>query len=230
MIQIGTRGFIGVLIEDTPKITYNHFDSYPGGLGTEVLSEVRNLIEKDGYDAAIAKLREQAAAVVLVDEGDTPTPEHLEQFAAHADPHVGASMDNEVITQYYQLLRGLQGNLLANLEAGLMIDSADFPLDSLFCEWGYLVNLDEQTLEVYQGFQHQTPTRGFWANRPTAEENKANHEDHVKWCAENGRDPWMSETPEYKAVDRVASFPLNDLPTPEKFLLETEGPAEPEDE
>ncbi len=33
-----------------------------------------------------------------------------------------------------------------------MIDSESFATDSLFCEWGYLANLDTDTLEVYRGF------------------------------------------------------------------------------
>lgn len=32
-------------------------------------------------------------------------------------------------------------------------DNNDFILDSLSCEWGYILNLDNNTLEVWKGFQ-----------------------------------------------------------------------------
>lgn len=37
----------------------------------------------------------------------------------------------------------------------LMPEDNDFIKDSLFCEWGYIVNLDTECLEVWIGFQKQ---------------------------------------------------------------------------
>lgn len=34
-----------------------------------------------------------------------------------------------------------------------MIDSSHFLLDSLYCEWGYILNLDTKMLEVWRGWQ-----------------------------------------------------------------------------
>ena len=97
----------------------------------------------------------------------------------------------------HRLLRGTQGKPGKILRAGYYEDAKEFPLDSLFCEWGYLVDLDAGTLEVYRGFQKSSPTEGRWAGRPTLEEQRADHEAHVKWCRENDRVPWKSAQPEY---------------------------------
>jgi hypothetical protein len=44
------------------------------------------------------------------------------------------------------------------------INSKDFLLDSLFCEWAYILNFDEELFEVYKGFnQSQQIDKGRYA-------------------------------------------------------------------
>jgi hypothetical protein len=59
----------------------------------------------------------------------------------------------------YCLFRGAQGNIFAALRLGVMLDGNDFILNSLLCEWGYIINLDDWTLEAWEGFQ-TWPTEG----------------------------------------------------------------------
>jgi hypothetical protein len=53
-------------------------------------------------------------------------------------------------------LRELQGEAIlreiANGNVAHMIDSHLFLMDSLFCEWGYIIDLDSMLLRVYKGF------------------------------------------------------------------------------
>ena len=35
---MGTRGFIGFVVDGVEKISYNHMDSYPEALGVEVMA------------------------------------------------------------------------------------------------------------------------------------------------------------------------------------------------
>lgn len=59
----------------------------------------------------------------------------------------------------YDLLYDAQNNPQIYID-GLfneMIDSINFILDSLFCEWAYIINLDTEKLEIYKGFQESPP-------------------------------------------------------------------------
>ena len=54
----------------------------------------------------------------------------------------------------------------ALLAAGSLVDSSEFPLDSLFAEWGYVIDFDAAVFEVYRGFQTASHDKGRFASRP----------------------------------------------------------------
>jgi hypothetical protein len=172
---MGTRGTWGYIIDEQPKLTYNHFDSYPSGLGEAVLAHARRPIEE---------LRTGARALTMVDESTNATREHIDA-AKKADLH-DPRVSTGQATEYYSLLRNLQGDPDAQLRFGVMIDGAGFPLDSLFCEWAYIIDLDQEVFEVYLGFQTEPHHEGRFASD------------------EPDRD--------YYPVRLVATFPLSDLP------------------
>jgi hypothetical protein len=159
---MGTRGCFGVRIDGEDKVTYNHFDSYPDCLGKAIVEQVG--------EADLAMWAEQARALKPVLEGDKPTPEEIEQLKGNAD--LGVS--GQSFEDWYCLLRNLQGDLRGILNTGVFIDSHDFLSDSLFCEWAYIVNLDEGTLEVYRGFQQEPHTEGRYAGDPIEAPHRTN--------------------------------------------------------
>ena len=216
---MGTRGLLGLVIDGQEKLTYNHFDSYPSYLGIAVLKDLRSLL------APIDDLRERARRIMLVNEGDVPTAEQIATLA----PYTNLTVSSGSTDDWYCVLRDAQGSIAAYLDAGVMIDNHEFAFDSLFCEWGYVVDLDAVRLDVYRGFQKAAPTEGRWAGRPTAEESTKDYAEHLKWCEENGRQPWMTETPEYFAIARVASWPLGDGLPDESEMLALEGIADEQD-
>jgi hypothetical protein len=156
---MSTRGFVGFVIDGAEKIAYNHSDSYPSGLGVHMLDWLTEAMEEP------AKLREQAVALRVVDPQSEPTAEDIERLRHFGNPHVGGPVNNTEIRSWYQLLRETQGQPGLMLEAGVIEDSNGFPSDSLFCEWGYLLDLDAMTLEVYEGFQKVEHNRGRFADR-----------------------------------------------------------------
>lgn len=180
---MSTRGFISFAIDGETKTAYNHCDSYPSGLGCDVLSWLR--------DADLDAARELARTLRVVDEDTEPTDEDVARLQPFYDPNVGGRSERPT---WYQLLRRTQGSPGAMLEAGVIEDSSTFPADSLFAEYGYVVDFDGQTLEAYEGFQ------------------TAAHAD--------GRFAHMDGHDEYFPVRLVASWPLSKLPSDEEFCAQ----------
>jgi len=149
---MGTRGAYGFHKGGRDKITYNHFDSYPTGLGADVAEFVKNHTDEE--------LNEIFDRIILVKSGDAPSKEQIKECFRFYRPGVSMNTPEE----WYSLLRAAQGDLEAHAR-GLryMIDNADFLRDSLFCEWGYVINLDKGVLEVYRGFQ-KAPSKNRYYN------------------------------------------------------------------
>lgn len=190
---MGTRGAVGFWVDGEPKLAYNHFDSYPSGLGVDVLDFLRKAEAEKGW----AQLREDARAIKCVEDSEAqPSPEDIEQFGQFAVTSVGAQgTNNTVVHTWYQLLRNLQGDLAGYLNAGVMLADNKFVNDSLFCEWAYVVDLDgDGAFEVYEGFQRSAHTDGKFASE----------------SADRG----------YFPVRLVKSWPLGALPAVEEFLKE----------
>jgi hypothetical protein len=184
---MGTRGFVGFVADGTEKIAYNHFDSYPEGLGKDVLTWLTGVV---AVEAGIETLTETARQLRVVDPRGEPTDEDIGGL------------------RQYQLLRETQGDPQAMLAAGVVEDAHDFPLDSLFAEWGYVVDLDAGVFEAYKGFQHEAHGEGRFAGRTPSSGRVATG---------------------YHPCRLVATWPLSALPTPEDFVRQLE-PSDEEDE
>lgn len=185
---MGTRGAITFVSDGAERTVYNHFDSYPGGVGLDVLEFVRRMVSEDTLDLR----REQVAKMSPV-EG-YPTKEELTEL------YVRQGGKPQIIQKgipgtfdWYSALRDTQGNPDAILVAGFFEDAWDFPSDSLFCEWAYVIDLDLGVLEVHKGFQHAAHHEGRFANRP-------------------------AKTNGYFPVRLVASWPFDGLPANAEML------------
>lgn len=154
---MGTRGAIGFRIGGQDKVTYNHFDSYPDVLGKRVLECIR--------DVHPAKMPPPVFAIKLVPKESTPTKDEIKLYKKFHDAGVSTGSS----TEWYSLLRGAQGDLDAYLRKDLciMVDSAAFLADSLFCEYAYIVNLDDGVLEFYTGFNKKPNGKGRYAKLQT---------------------------------------------------------------
>lgn len=136
---MGTRGALGFRKDGVEKITYNHFDSYPTYLGGHVLEFVSNMTVED-----MAKIFDK---IEMVEMDGKPTPEQIEECKQYANIHVS----KQTVEEWYCLLREAQGDLNAyKNDLRYMIDAHDFLDDDLFCEWGYVIDLDKAIVEIYK--------------------------------------------------------------------------------
>lgn len=149
---MGTRGLLAFHTEALTTLTYNHYDSYPGGLGLTVLGWLRNVVAEGHVD----RCAERAATLRHVEGQDACDPEYLALAAAN-----GVSTGSD----WYAALREDQGHPGAILDRGIVVASTEaWPADSLFCEWGYVIDFEKQVLETYQGFQREPHQEGRFAH------------------------------------------------------------------
>lgn len=140
---MSTRGVVGFVADGVWKVTYNHGDSYPEWLGMRVLEFCKSITDWD-------KVKENVRKVVLVDSRSVASEELQKRYTKFCN--LGVSLQKA--DEWYCLLREAQGEkglyAIANGELEHMIDSHEFMADSLFCEWGYVVDLDKMVLRVYK--------------------------------------------------------------------------------
>lgn len=192
VLDLGTRGAYGFYKNGENKLTYNHYDSYPEGLGEDVVSFIRA--------TPLVELHKMFDEIEMVDRDSKPTAEQIESYKHFADTRV-SSGDLE---DWYVLLRKTQGDLFA-FQKGLrhMIEGGEeFMKDSLYCEWGYVINLDENILEIYKGFQNAPQDNRY----------------HVAEPCRMG----------YYNVTLVKSYPLSSIP--KNWMQEVDPIIEDEDE
>lgn len=182
---MGTRGTYGVRIDGQDKLAYNHYDSYPGGLGQALVGQLRAMLESG---RTLEDLKIAAREMRAIDTDVPPTEEEKAHFAAKAD--LGVS--GQTLDDWYCLLRNAQGDIQWSLENGAIAEANDFIQDSLFCEYGYILNFDTMEFEIYKGFQKQPHDKGRYGRIPLKKDG--------------------DRTREYYPSALVETFPLGDVP------------------
>jgi hypothetical protein len=148
-IIMGTRGSVGVIYQEKEKLGYNQFDSYPDGLGKDIL----NIVTKINRENEWSILKDRISKLKNVGEREIMDTRIMEKYKKYSD----LSVSEQKLSDPYCLFRKIQGvDWIEKVYSG---DLEDYPLnnefikDSLFCEYAYLINLDTMKLEFYSGFQ-----------------------------------------------------------------------------
>jgi len=138
---MSTRGLLGIVVNGEEKLSYNHYDSYPGGLGLDTLRALRDHIASKN----MALVKQEAVQVNAIYGGiDDVEPHDYQGRVIPPDE--------------------LEGDLVLFLVNGMMAaTTSQWPRDSLFCEWGYIADFDAGTFEVYRGFQKSEHKAGRFA-------------------------------------------------------------------
>lgn len=196
---MGTRHLVAVYVDGEYKVAqYGQFDGYPEGAGATVLSALSTMSPDDLED-----FREKVRATVFL------SPQEITRRWEHAGARNGMADQNASQTMARdnpQLLRDMSADVLEfiaqNAPGVELSNNISFAGDSLFCEYAYVVDLDANTLEVYQGFNKEPldPAERFASFAKSDPEDNLNLDDV------------------YHPVRLWRTFDLNHLPSEEEFV------------
>ena len=132
---MSTRGAVGIIYNNKEKIGYNHFDSYPAGLGNELLTFLK--------DKTIDELKTLFSNITIMKKVFWKTLFSNITIMKNSDNDVWNWQKHTFNTEF--------------------LDQHNFLNDSLFCEFAYLINLDTNKFEVYVGFNKNPNAAGRYA-------------------------------------------------------------------
>lgn len=151
---MGTRHMVGVEADKKIRIAeYGQCDGYPSGVGIYIYRFLNNQKNIDKlkqnlpyiiFSDDFADYQNQSSDILSIVANYNPfKPDPLKEF-------LGITQDQEKPT------------ILC------LKNDYDFAYDSLFCEWTYIINLDTNRLEIYEGFQKKPlqPTERFYKETP----------------------------------------------------------------
>lgn len=154
---MGTSGNMVFVVDGQMKAGYVHFDSYPSGLGADVLEWLREQWEYDAVTLSLQRARYFAQRLVVVNDETEPTPEQQRTLRRFANTNVSSKQ----LDERYVLLRETQGDPAKTLEAGYMYgDTRIEPYrPGYFGEYTYVVDFDKRTFTA-SGYGHLL---GHWS-------------------------------------------------------------------
>lgn len=186
---MGTRNLTVVILNGKPVVAqYGQWDGVPEGQGLTCLkfcNEIlTNQFKKENF---IKKLRQ----VSFYDE---------REFACLNENEIPPHNSRNIAAKILYLINELPDDTHIKL-----IDSFEFAADSLFCEWGYVIDLDNMTLECYKGFQ----------KKPIPEDQRFSNLQTIESMSRN----------KYYQIRCVRIFSILDLPNSDIFcqLLDDES-------
>ena len=188
---MGTRHLTCVVDEagDFKIAQYGQWDGYPAGAGMYV----RDFLATHDHKELKRKLN----------NCHWITEEEVNQFNADVEAYSIANPGDfyPIAKTHPEVSRDIGAAILdlvynSNKPVALQ-DSRAFAGDSLYCEWAWVINFKNNTLEVYRGFNKQTPVLGVFEG------------------AELDTDTAMG----YKPITLIKTFSLADVPSEDAILI-----------
>lgn len=189
---MGTRNLTMVISNGETKVAqYGQWDGYPSGNGVIVL-EFLSTNNLDDFKKKLSKVK------FMNGSKEKEINKWLKSIGCE---NGWMNMDQSKLYQekYPYLTRDNGAKILEMIMNGeedeiWITDSTDFASDSLFCEWAYLVDLDNNVLEVYEGFN----------KNPLTIEDRFFH--------------LTDKESEYYPIKLIKKYDLNNLPYESEFL------------
>ncbi len=134
---MGTKGLIKIICKKRTMYAYNHSESYPSGLGVNLVKEIRSIISKHGFDWFV----EQVSKIKYISNNTPPTEKEMDKLYKYADKRV----PKQLLTDWYCLLRETQGSIKKIIDAGYILNggfTATNEKNDTLIGYVYVINLD----------------------------------------------------------------------------------------
>jgi len=188
---MGTRNLTCVVLDGEYRIAqYCQWDGYPEGQGTTVLDFLKNKMDRDRFVSGLKQTNwiTDEEHTKLWNEVGADGPDFATMYVVHKFKSLHPQLDRDMGADVLEFVQESDSPVMLQ-------NSVDFAKDGLFCEWAYVVDLDNNKLEVYSGLGQETPPEG---NRFGTD------------IGENG----------YSTVTMVKAYDLDNLPDEETFIKE----------
>lgn len=188
---MGTRNLTMVVLNGETKIAqYGQWDGYPNGQGLTIL----NLLKT--FDLSI--FRKKVAMLRWLTDKECDQLNETDWKKQH--PYLSRDVGGKIIGIVYdgKLCNTTLEKTTIELDIKILglINEESFAKNSAFCEWGYVIDLDNNAFEVYKGLNKSPLTET----------------DRFYGPSQYG----------YYPIKEIARFDLNNLPSDEVFLNQTQ--------
>lgn len=202
---MGTRNLTMVISNGETKVAqYGQWDGYPEGEGTTALKFLST--------TDLKKFKDKLKSVKFMNGNkEKEIKKWLESIGAENGWMTVEQADK--YKQKYPLLSRdngadiLQMIMESEEKTNWVNDSSDFAADSLFCEWAYIIDLDKNVFEVYEGFN----------TTPLTIEDRF-YPLMVEADKENQRRNDYGSDSSYYPIRLKKSYDLNNLPFEHDFI------------
>jgi len=177
---MGTRHLTAVYLDGKYRVAqYGQWDGYSKGAGLICLGFAHTIVEKSARDKFANKVRNCSWATqryIDIKVRHENWQKEYPEFACDTGPDI------------------LQ--IIKDSDRKIKLDKAlNFVADGLMCEWAWVIDLDNETLEGFKGFNHHPLTK----------------EDRFYFLD-------SPEIDDYHPARLVAKWSLNNLPTDSEFI------------
>lgn len=163
---MGTRNLTCVFVNGEYKVAqYGQWDGYPSGSGVEVLDFCRSM--------NLGKFLESLKNCYWISEEENKS--RWSECGANDSGWVNSEVSAKHNQLYPENSRDTGSEILEivyNSEKKIgLVNSIDFAKDSLFCEWAYIIDLDKNKLECFEGFNKNKLEKSerFFTEEPNKE-------------------------------------------------------------
>lgn len=151
---MGTRHLTIVQLGGEYKVAqYGQWDGYPSGAGADILYFLGR--------ADMAKFRERVGLLTFASEEAIRAV--FDEIGGPGCTHLTSEQSERLYASHPELSRDTGSgilDLIMDRDGLLMQDMISFAGDSLFCEYAYVIDLDNDVLELFVGFSEQPLDKG----------------------------------------------------------------------